>query len=113
MGRKHYTPEQIIRKLREAEVELAKGQSTAEVARKLGIAEQTCYRNPIEGAGGAQKPRRRVPTFASSGTDALLADAIPSRCRSTTICPRPRKEMQVDGRGLLVSPAGVRAGANA
>jgi len=44
MGRKHHTPEQIIRKLREAEVELAKGQSTAEVARKLGIAEQTYYR---------------------------------------------------------------------
>ena len=41
MGRKHHTPEQSIRKLREAEVELAKGQSTAEVARKLGIAEQT------------------------------------------------------------------------
>jgi transposase-like protein len=44
MGRKHHTPEQIIRKLREAEVELAKGQSTAEVTRKLGIAEQTYYR---------------------------------------------------------------------
>ncbi len=44
MGRKHHTPEQIIRKLREAEVELARGQSTAEVARKLGIAEQTYYR---------------------------------------------------------------------
>ncbi len=44
MGRKRRTPEQIIRKLREAEVELAKGQSTAEVARKLGIAEQTYYR---------------------------------------------------------------------
>ncbi len=24
--------------------------------------------NPIEGADGAQKPRRRVPTFARSGT---------------------------------------------
>ena len=44
MGRKRHTPEQIIRKLREAEVELAKGQSTAEVARKLAIAEQTYYR---------------------------------------------------------------------
>ena len=38
MGQKRHTPEQIIRKLRAAEVELAKGQSTAEVARKLGIA---------------------------------------------------------------------------
>lgn len=44
MGRKRHTAEQIIRKLREAEVELAKGQTTADVARKLGIAEQTYYR---------------------------------------------------------------------
>ena len=44
MGRKRNTAEQIIRKLREAEVELAKGQKIAEVARKLGITEQTYYR---------------------------------------------------------------------
>ncbi len=44
MGRKRHTAEQIIRKLREAEVELAKGQTTVEVARKLGITEQTYYR---------------------------------------------------------------------
>jgi transposase-like protein len=44
MGQKRHTPEQIIRKLREVEVELAKGQSTVEVARKLGITEQTYYR---------------------------------------------------------------------
>ena len=44
MARKRYSTEQIIRKLREAEVELAKGQTTAEVARKLGITEQTYYR---------------------------------------------------------------------
>ena len=44
MSRKRHTPEQIIRKLREAEVELAKGQTTAEVARKIGVTEQTYYR---------------------------------------------------------------------
>ncbi len=44
MGQKRHTPEQIIRKVREAEVELAKGQSSPEVARKLGIMEQTYYR---------------------------------------------------------------------
>ena len=41
MGGKRHTAEQIIRKLREAEVELAKGQTTADVARKLGITEQS------------------------------------------------------------------------
>jgi transposase-like protein len=44
MPRKRYTSEQIIVHLREAEVELAKGQTTAEVCRKLGITEQTYYR---------------------------------------------------------------------
>ncbi len=44
MGRKRHTAEQIIRKLREAEVDLAKGQTTGDVARKLGITEQTYYR---------------------------------------------------------------------
>ncbi len=44
MGRKRHTAEQIIRKLREAEVELAKGQTTGDVARKLGVTEQTYYR---------------------------------------------------------------------
>ena len=41
MARKRYTAEQIITKLREAEIELAKGLSTVEVVRKLGITEQT------------------------------------------------------------------------
>ncbi len=44
MGRKRHTAEQIIAKLREAEVELAKGQPLALVVRKLEIAEQTYYR---------------------------------------------------------------------
>jgi hypothetical protein len=44
MARRRHTPEQIIRMLREAEVELAKGRTTTDVVRKLGIAEQTCYR---------------------------------------------------------------------
>ena len=44
MPRKRYSSEQIIIHLREAEVELAKGHTTAEVCRKLGIAEQTYYR---------------------------------------------------------------------
>ncbi len=43
MGRKRHTAEQIIAKLREAEVALAKGQPLAEVVRKLQIAEQTYY----------------------------------------------------------------------
>ena len=44
MARKRHTAEQIIAKLREAEVELAKGQPLVDVVRKLEIAEQTYYR---------------------------------------------------------------------
>jgi transposase-like protein len=44
MGRKRFTSEQIITMLREAEVLLNQGSTVIEVARKLGIAEQTYYR---------------------------------------------------------------------
>jgi transposase-like protein len=44
MSKKRYSPEQIIAKLREAEVELAKGLNTGSVCRKLAISEQTYYR---------------------------------------------------------------------
>ncbi len=44
MARKRYTAEQIITKLLEAEVELAKGQTTPQVCKKLGISDQTYYR---------------------------------------------------------------------
>jgi transposase-like protein len=44
MSRKRHTADQIISKLREAEVELAKGLNVPEVVRKLGITEQTYYR---------------------------------------------------------------------
>ena len=44
MARKRHVPEQIIRKLREAEVELAKGLTTPDVVRKLETTEQTCHR---------------------------------------------------------------------
>ena len=44
MGKRRHTPEQVIGKLREAEVELAKGRTVAEVCRKLAITEQTYYR---------------------------------------------------------------------
>ena len=39
-----YTPEQILSKLREAEVELSKGRTASAAAKKIGVAEQTFYR---------------------------------------------------------------------
>ena len=42
--KKRHTPEQIVRKLREADAALATGASVPEVARKLGISEATFHR---------------------------------------------------------------------
>ncbi len=44
MVRKGYTPEQIINKLREAEIQINQGVSISEASRKLGVTEQTYYR---------------------------------------------------------------------
>jgi putative transposase len=44
MVRRIYTPEQIINKLREAEIHINQGISVAEASRKIGITDQTYYR---------------------------------------------------------------------
>ncbi len=44
MAKKRHTAEQIISKLREAEILLAKGTQVPQVSRKLGVTEQTYYR---------------------------------------------------------------------
>ena len=44
MKGRHHTPEQIVRKLREADRLLAEGQGIAEVAKQLEISEQTFHR---------------------------------------------------------------------
>jgi len=44
MARTHYRPEDIIAKLREAEVLLAKGMKVPQVAKAIGVHEQTYFR---------------------------------------------------------------------
>ena len=44
MARRHHTPEQIIKKLRDAEVMQAAGQTITELVKQLEITEQTYYR---------------------------------------------------------------------
>ena len=43
MATKH-TPEQVVAKLREAEVELSNGRTIGQVCQKLGVSEQTFHR---------------------------------------------------------------------
>ncbi len=44
MVKKSHSPEQIINKLREAEIHINQGDSIAEASRKIGITQQTYYR---------------------------------------------------------------------
>ena len=60
MGQKRYRAEQIIKMLREAEVELSKGQTAGQVCRKLGITEQTYYRWRKEYGGMKVEQAKRL-----------------------------------------------------
>ena len=51
MSQRRYTPEQIISKLREAEVELGKGATVTLACKKIGVTEQTYYRWRAEYGG--------------------------------------------------------------
>jgi transposase-like protein len=44
MVRKGYTPEQIINKLREAEMMLSQGATIAVISKKIGVSDHTYYR---------------------------------------------------------------------
>ena len=60
MPRKRYTPEQIISKLREAEVLLSQGQTVAQACKSLGVSEQTYYRWRREYGGMGTTQVRRL-----------------------------------------------------
>ena len=44
MANKRHTPEQVINKLREAEVAISAGGTVAEASRRIGVTEQPLYR---------------------------------------------------------------------
>ena len=60
MGRKGHSPEQIVQKLREAEVALASGSTVAQAVRQIGISEQTYYRWRREYGGMEVDQARRL-----------------------------------------------------
>jgi putative transposase len=60
MPGKKRSVEQIIGKLREAEVLLAKGQTTGEACRQLGVSEHTFYRSRKEYGGLDVDQTRRL-----------------------------------------------------
>lgn len=60
IGRRTFTAEQIIGKLREAEILLSQGDSVGEASRKLGVTEQTYYRWRKEYGGMRVEQARRL-----------------------------------------------------
>jgi putative transposase len=60
MSRKNYTTEQIIKKLREAEVLQSKGETVEQICRKLGVSDVTYYRWRKEYAGMQVEQARRL-----------------------------------------------------
>jgi len=60
MSRKHFTPEQIIKKLREAEILQAKGETVEQMCRKLGVSDVTYYRWRKEYGGMQVEQARRL-----------------------------------------------------
>ncbi len=60
MAKKGYTPEQIINKLREAEVLISQGATAGEASRKIGVTEQTYYRWRKEYGGMRVEQAKRL-----------------------------------------------------
>jgi len=60
MKRKRHTAEEIIRKLREAEAQLAAGATVAEVSKKLGVSENTYHRWRAQYGGMKAEQAKRL-----------------------------------------------------
>jgi transposase-like protein len=76
MVRKGFKPEQIIGKLREAEVLLSQGSTVGEASRKIGVTEQTYYRWRKEYGGMRVEQAKRLKELEqeNSRLKRLVAD---------------------------------------
>ncbi len=75
--RKHHTPEQIIKKLREADVMLAAGKTIGHIAQALEISEQTFHRwrNQYGGMKAQEAKRLKELDGENKRLKKLLAEA--------------------------------------
>lgn len=75
--RKRHSPEQVVRKLQDADRLLAQGAEVAEVARQLGVSEQTYFRwrNQFGGLKAQDAKRLKELERENATLKRLLADA--------------------------------------
>jgi transposase-like protein len=76
MVKKSHSPEQVINKLREAEILLNQGATVGEASRKIGITEQTYYRWRKEYGGMRIEQAKRLKSLEKENTrlKKLVAD---------------------------------------
>lgn len=76
-GRRHHTPEQIVRKLRQAEVLLGQGQDVVAACKELDVSEQTYYRwrNQYGGMKADDAKRLKELEKENATLKRLLAEA--------------------------------------
>ena len=77
MARKRFSAEQIVNKLREADVFLSKGQTIAQACKQIGVTDQTYYRWRREYGGlkVVQAKRLKELERENARLKRLLADA--------------------------------------
>jgi transposase-like protein len=77
MGRKRHTAEEVVNKLRQADVELAKGSTIAAMCKVLGITDQTYFRWRKEYGGLKVDQAKRFKELEQENArlKRLLADA--------------------------------------
>ncbi len=68
MGIRRWTVEEIIAKLRDAEVRLAQGETVGQVCRQLGVSEQTFYRWRREYGGLRMDQAKRLKQLETENT---------------------------------------------
>ena len=95
MPRKRYSPEQIIMKLRQAEVELSRGLRPPQICKKLVVSEQTYYRWRKEYGGLRLDQAKRLKTLEQENArlkrlvaDQALDNAILKEVASGQVCAR-------------------------
>jgi transposase-like protein len=76
MNGKRHKPEQIIHKLRQAEIEISKGATIPQAAKKIGVTEQTFYRwrNEYGGLRLDQAKRMKALETENSRLKKLVAE---------------------------------------
>ncbi len=68
MARRRHSAEQVINKLRQAEVAMAEGCTVAEVSRRIGVTQQTFYRWRAEYGGLRIDQARRLKQLQAENT---------------------------------------------